>query len=212
MPVTLQSNALLTIAEARDFLGMSSSDDEKIAAWIESASDFCQEFWGHTILETEFEQLRMRSVRSRDLPVPVFPIDVESKITITFDGTIQTVWKTSADGARADKDIVVMSDPGLAGSIWAPNLLYRRNGWFCASDPEPIVVTYTGGLAVAPKNLKHAVKLLVQTFMRHQDKQLADVVQFGSGPVSPGIGFGQAYSLMPKWAQIEIESYRVPRV
>src|SRR3990167_8158946 len=119
--------------------------------------------------------------------------DLPTTITITVDGTAQTIWAKEADGEQKDFDVVVAADvhdpralthfyPACGLSVYSPG------------SPAPILLSYTCGFVTIPGELKDACFLVLQNLYRHQVKQLADVAALTGGPAG-GVTFRE--SLIP---------------
>lgn len=202
----LQTNALSTLQEAKDYLQITgTSDDAQITDAINRASDY---------VETATNSLLARRVWSGRMPAPeschlspkLIPIDVTQTITITLAGTAQTIWKTSADDPRSGKDIIVISD-GIEDTHWRPNAFYRGAGWGCNdSDPEPVELSFTGGLLLAdlPQEIRDAFFLVLGKFYRDQKHQNPDTISF----TSPAGTMTRADTDIPRRAQEILKMHR----
>jgi hypothetical protein len=146
------------------------------------------------------------------------PLDVTQPVTCSLADTAQTVWTQETDGARSGFDVLVRYS--VPGSRWSPDGLWRPAGWdgggltwggghwlqcSCgcsgagagghgSGDPQPILLTYTGGFDCLPdppgvnqlpRDVHYAVLETVRSWSRNQQQGTADIVsiaQPGGGP------------------------------
>lgn len=182
MPLT--ADALVTLAEAKAYLNhIGDAEDAQIETAINKASDYVQSKLGWGPIKERTQTWRLPSYDGCHLYAPIRPIKVTSTVTITLDGVAQTVWRSSADDPEAGKDVVVVSS--VPGSSFCPDRFYRAAGWWgSGSSPEPIALTYTGGLASAallPGRILEAFNLILGKFFRDEVHQNPDTISF-SGP------------------------------
>jgi hypothetical protein len=176
---------LVTLAEAKAFLGKTgTADDPMVMALITRASDWIEQMTDRKLAQRTYTNLRFTGPRSAKLYVPAWPIAAGSAVTVALDGTAQTVWRTEADGDPALKDVVVASDDPWDTRWGAQNHFYRAAGWDSAlswgwegaRDPNVgqhnVLLTYTGGYATIPEDLKLAACYLIQKLFRDQQKQV----------------------------------------
>lgn len=211
MTIALQTNALVTEAEATLFLkvGTSAAEADLVRDLINRASDFCEGPNGcdRPLKERVYTNLRLPvPSRSCHLRPPATPIKTSATITLSLDGESQTIWRTEADGEPSDKDVVVGADePGV------PSYFFRAIGWnsYAYGNPFPVLLSYTGGLATIPGQLKDAALLVIESLHRSQEKKGGDNVQaFGAGPITPSVTY--RVELIPMRAKMILEAYRVP--
>ena len=201
--MALNANALVTLAEAKAFLKIAgATQDAVVEELINRASDYCEWWCNRPLKSRAFASLRLQARRSTRLYPPGRPIDTSQAVTITVDGTAQTIWKAEADGDPTLKDVMVASD--MLDPKFRPNHFYREGGWLGGSA-YPTVLTYTGGLATIPGEIKDAAFLVIQQFYRSQEKQLTDIAQL-SGSATGFVGFRE--SLIPMRAKDILASYR----
>lgn len=213
MAITLQDNALLTVAEVQTWLKLGTSADEVelVKDLINRASDICEGPDGaeRPLKARKFENLRLRAPWGSRLRPPAWPIDIEEDVSIAFDDVAQTVWLTEDDGAQADKDVVVVTN-----DVGVPVHFYRALGWRSGAPgvPRPILLTYTGGFDPIPGNILEAAFEVVGGLYRSQEKKTLDNVQaFGPGPVTPSVTYRT--ELVPSTkAKLILDKYRVPNV
>lgn len=173
MAVAANANALFTKDELRGdgvyaqtspLGGITGTDqDDMIQTLINRASDWVEAYCNRPFVARAYADLRLPAQCSAYLRPTATPIDITAALTVSLDGTAQTVWKSESDGDPALKDVVVVADaPGQ------PSVLYRHCGWQ-GSPPAPILLSYTGGYAFAalPGDLKDAALLVIQTLHRH---------------------------------------------
>lgn len=180
----LSADALVTLAEAKLYLNhQGDGEDAQLEAAINKASDYVQSKLGWGPIKERTQTWRLPPYVGCYLYAPIRPIKVTAAVTITLDGVAQTVWRSPADDPVADKDVVVVSS--VPGSSLCPDQFYRAAGWSGAgTSPEPIVLTYTGGLASAaalPARILEAFQLILGKFFRDEIHQNPDTISF-SGP------------------------------
>lgn len=169
MAIPPNDNALLTVADLRGPLNITSTDPadvDMIQELINRASDEIETFCGgRQLVAQDYAAQRYPGQREPHLRPRATPIDPASLITVSIDGIALTVWRSEADGDPALKDVIVGGDvPGAA------TFLYRARGWRGTSlySPFPILLSYTGGFDPVPGGIKQAAVLTIQAFHRHQ--------------------------------------------
>lgn len=175
---------LVTLAEAKEFCNQKgTTDDPLLVRHITRASDWIEQMADRKFVQRAFSNLRLSGPSGTKLYVPAWPIAIGSTITITLDAVAQTVWRTEADGDPAAKDVVVGSDDPWDTRWGAQNHFYRSAGWASAASwawpprdgdsvgQYTLLLTYTGGYATIPEDLKLAACYLVQKLYRDQQKQ-----------------------------------------
>src|SRR5690242_6530661 len=115
MPTEPKDNALIKVDEVRAFIpGISSAgQDVLLQDLVNAASDHVVNvLWGgYTIMKTTYTNLRLEAPGKEKLYLPIVaPISLADAITISIDGSSQTVWKQESDGARNNFDFIVRSD------------------------------------------------------------------------------------------------------
>lgn len=199
---------LVTVDEARTYLGLGTSDDEThlLEDYVSRATDYCEWYCDRLLAARLHENKRFAPIRSLSLRPLCWPIDVTQTIAIAIDAVVQTVWKQEGDGDRNTFDVLVRADtPEMSG----PNIFWRKNGWCgTTSDPEPILITYTGGIDPIPGELKDACYLVIGNMHNAQEKKLAEIAAFGSGPVNPSVTYRLGSDLIPLKAKQILDSYR----
>jgi hypothetical protein len=142
------------------------------------------------------------------------PIALTEPVTCSLAGTDQTVWMQESDGVRSEFDVLVHST--VPGDTWCPDALYRMGGWdgggwhggglrctcgcgggghggHVSGDPQPILLTYTGGFDCLPADgpnqlpgdMRYAVLETVRAWFRNQQQgttEMVALVQPGGGP------------------------------
>jgi uncharacterized phiE125 gp8 family phage protein len=178
--VTLQDNALLTVAELKAALGIKSTDqDVALVAFIGACSDCLETHTGRRLKSRTYTD-EYRYVEA-DQVLGATWLDVEWPITaiaaLEVNGVAQTVWLPGDAGSPEDKDVYVLEarDPKHGR-----DRLYRRSGW----TPGSLVKrTYTAGYGVAgppafpiPGDLKEAMRTLAVDWYYHRTRQSEPVV------------------------------------
>jgi hypothetical protein len=179
MPLTV--DALVSLDEAKAYLHhQGNAEDPQLEDAINKASDYVQARLGWGPIKARTATWRLSGFSGSCLYAPIRPINTAATVTITVDGTAQTVWRTTADDPQTDKDVIVISS--VPGSALCPDQFYRRAGWEGAgSVPQPIVLTYTGGAVTVPGRILEAFYLILGKFVRDEIHQNPDTISF-SGP------------------------------
>jgi hypothetical protein len=205
--VSLDANALVDLATAKGFLNVpGSSEDPRIERAINAASDLCERWTGRVLRQRTLTNLRLPGPSSSILLLKGIPIDVTQAVTVTVDGTAQTVWRTEADGDPSLKDVLVGAlVPESA--LFAPDHLYRAEGWSSGTwgNPFNVLLTYTGGLKPIPDDLQRACLYIVQKLYRDEQRQLAEVAQVNT----PMGGITILDNAIPRLAQALLSAYRL---
>jgi hypothetical protein len=181
--MSLSADALVTLAEAKAYLNHTgTAEDTQIEFAINKASDYVQSALGWGPIKARTQTWRLRPYCGLYLYAPIRPIDVTATVTITIDGTSQTVWRSTADDPQTGKDIIVVSS--VAGSNLCPDQFYRAAGWSgSGTSPEPILLTYTGGIASAsalPGRILEAFQLILAKFFKDEIHQNPDTISFSN--------------------------------
>jgi hypothetical protein len=197
--VPLSAIALATLDEAKAYLNQTGdAQDPQIEAAVNKASDYLESKLGPLKVRTKTWRLPGREHGCR-LYAPIAPIDVTADITITIDGVAQTVWKSLVDDPVAGKDVVVVSS--APESSLCPDQFHRVGGWNSTTgEPEPIVLTYTGGFANAaalPGRFLEAFQLVLAKFFKDEIHQNPDTISFSG----PGGTFTRIDSEIPRRAR-----------
>jgi len=211
--MTLQANALVTVDQARAFmkwLDGAPPDDATVEDLVNRASDFAEWWTNRPLRARTFSNLRLAAQCGPKLRPPTPPpIDTSQPLTVSLDGRALLVWKTEADGDPALAEAVVMPDPDAPG---LPSYLWGRYNWCGAGlSPLPIQLSYTGGFAPVPGQVRDAVLMTLETLWRLQDSHVADISSY-TNPVTGATQFGDAFSLIPMQAKQVLDSYRVTPV
>jgi hypothetical protein len=209
--MALNTNALVTLDEAKSWLTTGGADDLKLEEEINRMSDFLEGYCRRPLKERTFTNQRRRGMSWPELRFRATPLNISQPLTVVVDDVAQTIWKSEADGDQGLKDVIIVdADPedavlGVRTSLW------RSQGWapFSSGRPLNILLTYTGGLASVPGDLAEAALYVLQKLWRDRQKQLADVttVTLPSGSVT------LLDIPMPRWARQALdERYRVTAV
>jgi hypothetical protein len=214
--MALLSNALVTLARAKDFIqpgGMAATDDARLEEVINRCSSSIEHHVGRRLMQVNYTGANVLYVQGpcygTELPLDHSPIDITSPVTVTVDGTTQTVWRSGADGDQAAFDVVVM--PGQYPI--APNRLARANGWHptSAARPNNVTVDYKGGFVQAggalnalPKDLEEAALEVIKLVWTDQSKGLQDVTTVSL----PGGSFTLFSNPFPRRALQLLEAFR----
>lgn len=222
LDAVLADNALVSLEEVKAHLSIVrptdpqalAPEDERLVDAINWVSAFVEMYVRPMARKTE--TLRLSLPRGPHvLRLARIPIDVTDPITCLLADTDQTVWRTEADGARTGFDLLVHAT--APGTPWMPDALWRPGGWdgggwwgghgftcTCgcggagygghpSGDPQPILLTYTGGFDCLPasgpnelpRDMHVAVLDTVRAWARNQQQGTAEIVsiaQPGGGP------------------------------
>src|SRR5262245_4895842 len=203
----LATNALVTLAEAKEYLRIATSEsDAKLENAINRASGLIEAYCNRPLKEATYTDIRLPGICGPKFYLPATPINIAQTLTVTVNELTQTVWKQESDGDPSTFDVIVSGDNPHA-LLGQRNHLWRSCGWASSKmHPYNVKLTYTGGLATVPADLKEAALLIVQKFFRDMDKQLADVatITLPSGNV-------QMYdTVFPRRALALLTPYVVP--
>lgn len=185
---------LVTPEEAQAFLDKEQPNDVvKVGALITYASAWLERMTDRPLASRAFTNLRLTGGEDERLYVPAWPISASATVTLTVNGTAQTVWRAESDGDLDDFDVWVGSDDPFDERTGLRNHLYRESGWLVPSDwtevgfsgsasglfrerpvpsqPMRLLLSYTGGYTTIPQDLKLACLYLVQKLWKDQAKQ-----------------------------------------
>ena len=176
--MALNDNALVSLPAAKDFLGagLGSSDDQRIEAAINRASDLIEGYCNRPLKESTHTNLRLRGPAGCHLFLRHIPIKTSDTVSVTVDTIAQTVWRSESDGDPALFQVIVARS-GDDESL-TPDHLYRSCGWapyYYPLSPYNVVVTYTGGFATIPSDLEEAALEVFKKVWNDQSKGLQDV-------------------------------------
>lgn len=175
--ITLQDNALVTLAELKAGLGIKGTDqDVALADLINAVSDALETHTGRRLKSrtytTEYRYVQAATVLGCEW------LDVESPITaltlVEIDGTALTTWMPGDAGSPEDKDVFVLEarDPKHGR-----DRLFRPAGWGAGTLVKR---TYTAGYGVAgfpiPGDLKEAARSLAVDWYYLKSRQAEPVV------------------------------------
>lgn len=209
----LNANALVTEPEAEAWLKTGGADAAALQEEINRASEWIENYCGRPLKEATYTAIRISGYGAEKLRLKASPVKIDDlvgkPVTIAVNGVAQSLWLQESDGDPALKDVILGSSD-LTSPVGRRDYLYRSQGWgpVSAKNPLNVLLTYTGGLATIPDDLKGACLYVLQKFWRDRQKQLADVTTV-SGP------FGSVSILdisMPRWAQAALDRYRVVAV
>lgn len=203
MPVA--ANALVDLDTAKAYLNITGvADNAKVELTIDRASDWIEGWCQRPFKTVTYSDLRLQIRNRYRFFVAHAPIVTAQAVTITIGTTVQTVWRTEADGDPALKDVIVARS--VERGLFQPDHLYRAQGWDQdgASNPYNLLLGYTGGFAVIPDDLQEACLLCVQKIFREQARQLAELATVSL----PGGGVTLFDRAMPARARELLMPYR----
>lgn len=183
--MALSAIALLTVPQAREALGIPASDqDEQVEYVINEASALAENTYCMRPLKQRMvSNLRVESPPGRRLYPELWPIAQGFGVTVSVNGTTQTVWASESDGDPDLKDVQVYEDH-----------FYRSVGWNANGKTERnVVLTYVGGYGTVPDDLVTAMKELVQKMWGPLTQQRPDFASMAG----PG---GSLQTLDGQWA------------
>lgn len=196
--MALDASALVSLAEAKGFLIVAGdADNAAIEQAINAASLRCESYCNRVFKERVVTE-RVEGVGATKLYLSAVPLKVSAAVTVSVDDVAQTVWRTEADGLQSAFDVIAR-----------PDHLYRRACWAWRTDPYNVLVSYTGGYATIPADLKEACLYIVQKLFRDSKRQLAEVASVNTPMGSVSI----LDNAMPRAAQAILdEKYRYAKV
>jgi hypothetical protein len=202
--------ALIEIDQAKVGLNITGDDqDDLLQDLINRASEYCEAWCNRKLKARPLTDLRLAPPWGCTLRPPAVPIVTTAEVDLSVDGITQSVWRREADGDPATHDVIVVGDASDPRSH--PSLFHRGIGWGSASatNPRPILLSYTGGFLDTPGELVDAALLIVQSLHRAQFKQATDLVGYtsqvgGSVTYAPEV----AGSLIPMKAKQILDEYR----
>lgn len=222
LDTVLAANALVSLEQAKAHLTILRPTDEAdlavedqrlveainwVSAWVEL-----------NVRPMTFKTETLRLAAPRDhhvLRLRRIPIDVTAPLTVSVAGVEQTVWLDETDGERTAAQVLLYST--VPGSPWCPDALWALNGWggggwstvaggsrcecgcgggagHISGDPQPIVVTFTGGFDCVPDDgtpsqlpgdVQFAVLETIRAWFRNQQQgttEMVSIAQPGGGP------------------------------
>ena len=184
-PVTLQDNALLTLAELKAALAIKGTEqDLTLATFIDTCSDALETLTGRRLKSRTYtdEYVYVRA----DRVLGIEWLDVEWPITalttLAIGGTAQTLWQPGSPGSPEDHDVFILEarDPKHGR-----DRLYRPGGW---RADTLVTRTYTAGYGVTgpptfpiPADLKQAVISLAVDWYYLRTRQADPVISRTAG-------------------------------
>lgn len=188
MPTTTNPADLLTPQELASFLQLPDGPAALVdiaQPLITAASLLCEEATHRPLKARTVTSLRLAGRSGPKLYVDLFPIDTSQTVSVAVDGQAQTVWRTEADGSPDGFDVLVGSDDQLNGNVGLNNHLWRWLSWdiglrsqqwfpeyfYQRQHPYVLLLSWTGGFATVPEDLKLACKFIAQQIYRDQTKQ-----------------------------------------
>lgn len=153
----LNTNALTSLERVKRFLTIENAGQEaELEAAINTASTAIEGYCGRVLKRRQFTNERIAGPLCGGMLYPTrtltFPIKLDSPITIKVNEIAQTVWRSEADGAPADFDIMAR-----------PRYFFRREGWApTLGYPDNVLLTFMGGYDPIPDDLQDACGYVVQ--------------------------------------------------
>jgi uncharacterized phiE125 gp8 family phage protein len=181
----LQDNALLTLEHVKAHLQITSAEqDAAVITYINGCSDAMETLTGRRLVSRTYtdEYLYVRAHRVLGIEW----LDVESPITalisLSIEGTAQTLWMPGAPGTPQDADVFVLAgrDPKHGR-----DRIIRPAGWW---DGMFVRRTYTAGYGGTgpdavpiPGDLEQAVLTLATDWYYLQTRQAEPVISRSAG-------------------------------
>lgn len=203
---------LLTVDEAKRALNVKGENEEpQIAALITDVSRLMERMTDR-VLKQRAMAVRLLGPQGPKLYVRASPIATTPTPTVKVAGQTQTVWTGETDGDPVTFDVLIASDSedevsGLRNHLWRrTSWMYGGPAWAWKDMPPQIVLTYTGGFAIVPDDLKRAAKYLLQKQWRDLQNQSAGF-RLASSPIGGEIVPVNEPSI-PYEARMVIDHYR----
>jgi hypothetical protein len=201
---------LVTTDEALSFLQKQEpSDAPELAKIISRASSWIEQMTERALMARTFTDLRLNLGTTPLLRVPAWPIDITQPITVKVGTVVQTVWTQESDGDPASFNVIVGSTDPFDERWGLRNHFYRVGGWSSTLPwnypgpwgswslgmsqvgflppvgaspltPYSLLLSYTGGYAEAPDDLKQACLYLVQKLWQDQTEQKTGVASIST--------------------------------
>jgi uncharacterized phiE125 gp8 family phage protein len=181
MPLTatimppLKTSALLTLAEARDAVKLTTGEQNaKLATLINMVSDRFESETGRRLKSRAYTGARFSASGESVLVGAEWPITAVASASVSLEA--QTLWVPGDVTDPDDFDVVLLDEPERRH-------LYRRAGW--GYGLYHVQVTYTAGYGVAaapiPGDLREAAAETLRHFWYIGDRQQAAVASRSSG-------------------------------
>lgn len=154
--MALQANALITLQEAKDHLGITgSSYDDRLEDLINGASDFSDRYTNNNIVEDTYTDVLYDGNNSDFLLIPVTPLTAVASLYI--------------DGSRIfdASSLVDTDDYDIRDQVG----IVLFDGRKFTHGKHTVKVTYTAGYSTVPETIKLAVKLWVEYYFRLTDSK-----------------------------------------
>lgn len=135
------SAGIVSLVDLKDHLRVTGNDEDAYITGIGIAATYAVERWTQRLLT-----VRAATLKLTDLPCSQEPIELPG-------GTVASVTSVIADG------VTITGCTALGDS---PALLIPAADWPAVTgEGYPVTITYQVGLAAAPADLAHAVKMIV---------------------------------------------------
>lgn len=206
----LAANALVSLEEVKSWLGIKDpADDLKLADEINRATIAIEAYCNRPLKQATYTSQRLCGPDSQVLYLKAVPVNADTPVTVSVNESTQTIWLKESDGDPAGFDVILAStDP--TDIIGTRDHLFRSRGWAPTSSKHPynILLTYTGGFATAPDDLKEACIHIVHKLWRDRQRQIPDVqtVTLPSGAINL-LDIG-----LPRLALLLLGRYRIGSV
>ena len=141
---------LTTLANAKQWLGITSSaDDALLTRLISAASDYIQTWLNRTIASQAYSEVRDGPGGSR-LMFSNYPVTAVASVKV--------------DGITVPQSTTVL----VPGWVSSGTSLAMRGGWAFSSGLQNVEISYTAGFAIVPNEIEQAAIELVG--LRYKDK------------------------------------------
>ena len=176
-PVTLQDNAILTMAEFKRHLKIQNTDqDLAIAGYINACSDALETLTGRRLASRAYndEYVQIDSRQVAGIAWYGWQTPILMLTSLELAGTLQSLWQPGSPGYPDERDVYVLDS---ADPKHGRDCVYRPAGW-----PWGALVkrTYTAGYGTIPGDLKEAALVLGEDWYYKRDRQSDPVVSRSS--------------------------------
>jgi uncharacterized phiE125 gp8 family phage protein len=175
----LVPHALLTLAEARETLGLTTAaENPLLARLINTVTDDLETLTGRRLktrtYTTSVTRVRLEHLREEGWAWTGLEWPITTLTSVEVDDTAQTLWVPGDVGDPEDFDVYLLDDRPAPHSR---DRLYRTSGWMPGSR---VVVTYTAGYGTAANPIPSDLRDLVQARLRERyraETRMTDDVQ-----------------------------------
>src|SRR4029434_7399548 len=161
-------SALIELEDAKVWLNIEGGDkDDLIQDLINVASDYAEWHCNRRFKARQLTNLRLAPPLGCALLPPAVPIVPSAPVVISLACPPVRVCASEADGDPVDYDVIVLGNVNDVRE--SPSVFYRAAGWAGgggSGQPQPILVSATGGSVDTPGELAKVIRVCVQQLYR----------------------------------------------